>query len=130
MARDIRGARVLLVEDDDDTRESFAAMLTEFGVEVRVASSASAGLAILNDFRPQAIFSDVALPGEDGFSFIQKVRLLDSSRGGAVPAAALTALAGDEDRRRALASGFQIHVPKPVDAARLASVVGALLDWK
>jgi two-component system CheB/CheR fusion protein len=130
IARDIRGARVLLVEDDDDTREAFAAMLTEFGVEARVASSASAGLAILNEFRPQAILSDVALPGEDGFSFIKKVRLLGSSRGGDVPAAALTALAGDDDRRRALASGFQIHVPKPVDAARLASVVGALIDWK
>jgi two-component system CheB/CheR fusion protein len=130
IARDISGARVLLVEDDDDSRESFAAMLTEFGVEVRVAPSTSAGLAILNEFRPQAILSDVALPGEDGFSFIQKVRLLGPGRGGDVPAAALTALAGDDDRRRALASGFQIHVAKPVDSARLASVVGALIDWK
>ncbi|HVJ14513.1 MAG TPA: ATP-binding protein, partial [Polyangiaceae bacterium] len=130
ITRDIKGVRVLLVEDDDDTRESYAAMLDALGVDVRATPSAAAGLATLAEFRPQAILSDIAMPEEDGFSFIQKVRLLAPARGGAVPAAALTALASDDDRQRALEAGYQLHIPKPVDAARLASVIGTLIDWK
>jgi CheY-like chemotaxis protein len=128
--RNIEGARVLLVEDDDDTRESFAAMLAALKVDVRAEPSANAAMATLSEFRPQAILCDVAMPGEDGFTFIQKLRHLEHARGGATPAAALTALASDDDRRRALDSGFQIHVAKPIDAMQLASVVGMLLDWK
>ncbi|HVW29245.1 MAG TPA: CheR family methyltransferase [Polyangiaceae bacterium] len=128
--RDIEGLRVLLVEDDDDTREAYSAMLSELGAEVRAAPSAAAGLDELQRFRPQVIVSDIAMPGEDGFSFIQKVRRLDPDRGGRVPAAALTALASDEDRQRAMRAGFQLHVAKPVDAARLAAVVSMLADWK
>jgi CheY-like chemotaxis protein len=128
--RNIEGVRVLLVEDDDDTREAYAAMLGELGAEVRAAPSAAAGLDELEHFRPQVILSDIAMPGEDGFSFMEKVRRLDPDRGGRVPAAALTALASDEDRQRAMQSGFQLHVAKPVDAARLAAVVSMLADWK
>jgi two-component system, chemotaxis family, CheB/CheR fusion protein len=130
VARSIEGVRILLVEDDDDTREAYAAMLVEMGTHVRAEPSAARALAALSEFHPDVILSDIAMPGEDGFSFIQKVRRLDPERGGHVPAAALTALASDEDRRRALQSGFQLHVPKPVDAAKLASVVATLVDWK
>ena len=129
-ARSIQGVRVLFVEDDDDTRESYAAMLVELGAVVRAEPSAAAGLAALNEFRPDVILSDIAMPGEDGFSFIRKVRGLAAELGGAVPAAAITALAAEEDRREALDSGFQMHVAKPMDAARLASVVATLADWK
>lgn len=128
--RSIEGTRVLLVEDDDDTREAYAAMLAELGTQVRAESSAGRGLAALTEFHPDVILSDIAMPGEDGFSFIQKVRGLEPTRDSRVPAAALTALASDEVRRRALRSGFQVHVPKPVDAARLASVVAMLVDSK
>ncbi len=130
LARDLEGVRVLLVEDDDDTRESYAAMLAELGVDVRATPTAAAGLATLTEFHPQAILSDIAMPEEDGFTFIQKVRNLEPARGGSVPAAALTALASDDDRRRALDAGFQLHICKPVDATRLASVIGTLIDWK
>jgi CheY-like chemotaxis protein len=122
--------RILLVEDDDDTRESYSTMLAHLGADVRAAPSAAAGLTELGRFVPQVILSDIAMPGEDGFSFIQKVRRLEPDRGGWVPAAALTALASDEDRERALQCGFQLHVAKPVDAARLAAVVSMLVEWK
>lgn len=126
----IDGVRVLLVEDEDDTREAYAAMLTDFGAEVRAVPSAAAGLAALEEYRPQVILSDIAMPGEDGFTFMHKVRSLAPERGGQVPAAALTALASDEDRQRAMQAGFQMHVPKPVDSTRLAAVVRTLSDWK
>ena len=129
-ARSIQGVRVLLVEDDDDTREAYEAMLVKSGAEVRAEPSAAAGLAALGEFLPDVILSDIAMPGEDGFSFMRKVRSLDAKRGGKVPAAAVTALASDEDRQRALESGFQMHVAKPMDGARLTSVVATLADWK
>jgi CheY-like chemotaxis protein len=66
------------------------------------------------------------MPGEDGFSFIRQVRRLPPERGGTVPAAALTALAGDDDKRRAREAGFQMHIAKPVDAVRLAGAVRTL----
>jgi CheY-like chemotaxis protein len=129
LARSIEGVRVLLVEDDDDTREAYAAMLVELGTQVRAVPSAARALAALIDFHPDAILSDIAMPGEDGFSLIQKVRGLEHERGGHVPAAALTALASDADRQRALEAGFELHIQKPVDAARRASVVATLADW-
>jgi len=126
VTRGIDGVRVLLVDDDDDTREAYAAMLVEFGAQVRAEGSAAAGLAAIEQFKPQVILSDIAMPGEDGYSFIQKVRRLEPARGGMVPAAAVTALASDQDRELAIRSGFQMHVAKPVDAMRLASVVAML----
>lgn len=128
--RGIAGVRVLLVEDDVDTRESYAAMLAELGAEVRAAPSAAAGFLAVEEFRPQVILSDIAMPGEDGFSFIQKVRDLAPERGGRIPAAAITALGSDEDRGRALQAGFQIYIRKPVDAAHLQSVVATLADGR
>ena len=126
VARDISGVRVLLVDDSDDTRASFAAMLEELGAIVRAVPSAEAALAAMADFRPEAILSDIAMPGEDGYSFIRRVRRLPPERGGTVPAAALTALAGDDDKKRAKEAGFQMHLAKPVDAVRLAGAVRTL----
>lgn len=125
-ARSIEGLRVLLVEDDDDTREAYASMLAELGVQVRAEPSAARGLAALSEFRPDAILSDIAMPAEDGLSFIRKVRCRDRDQGGHVPAAAISALASDDDRQRALEAGFQLHVAKPLDATRLAAVVASL----
>ncbi len=127
--RSIAGVRVLLVEDDDDTREAYAAMLAELGAEVRAAPSAAAGLLVLQEFYPQVILSDIAMPGEDGFSFMQRVRRLGQAQGGRAPAAAITALASNEERQKALESGFQMHVAKPIDAARLVAVVSTLVEW-
>jgi two-component system, chemotaxis family, CheB/CheR fusion protein len=127
VARSIRGVRVLLVEDDDDTREAYAAMLDRLGADVRAVPSAAQGMAALEELRPDVILSDIAMPGEDGYAFIQRVRARGAEHGGDVPAAAVTALAADEDRRRALEAGFQLHVAKPVDAMKLAAVVSELI---
>ena len=126
IAHEIRGVRVLLVEDDDDARESFSAMLELLGAVVSAAPSAAAGLARIEEFHPQVILSDIAMPEEDGYSFIRKVRRLGPDHGGLVPAGALTALAGDEDRNQAKEAGFQIHIAKPVEAVQLAAAVRTL----
>jgi two-component system CheB/CheR fusion protein len=126
LTRDIAGVRLLLVEDDDDAREAFTQLLTKLGVDVRAASSVASGLATLKHWRPDVILSDIAMPGEDGYSFIRKVRALGPGHGGEIPAAALTALASDGDRQNALEEGFQMHLPKPCDAGRLAAAVATL----
>jgi two-component system, chemotaxis family, CheB/CheR fusion protein len=125
----VDGVRVLLIEDDDDTRESFAMMLEALGAEVREATSAAIGLATVMSFRPQVIMCDIAMPVEDGFSFIRSLRSLTPEQGGQTPVAAVTALAGEADRRRVLDAGFQMHLPKPIDSLRLAAAVGNLSVW-
>ncbi|HEY6558300.1 MAG TPA: response regulator, partial [Polyangiaceae bacterium] len=127
VARSIAGIKVLLVEDDDDTREACATMLEGLGADVRAAASVAEGLAAVEMFRPAVILCDIAMPGEDGYAFIRKLR--SGSRGELTPAAALTALAGEEDRRRALQAGFQMHLAKPIDADRLATAIGTLSIW-
>jgi two-component system, chemotaxis family, CheB/CheR fusion protein len=113
--------RVLIVDDDPGTRDAVAEMLKGTGAEVRVVESAAEGLVAVEAFRPSVVLCDIAMPGEDGYSFIRRLRALEG--GGAVPAVALTALAGEEDRRRALSAGFQMHVSKPVDINRLTQAV-------
>jgi CheY-like chemotaxis protein len=125
VARSITDVRVLLVEDDDDTRDACAAMLKEHGAEVRATGSVAEGLAALENFVPQVILCDLAMPGEDGYAFIRKLRRGSGGNRG-VPVAALTALASEEDRRRVLESGFQMHLAKPIDADRLATAVATL----
>jgi two-component system CheB/CheR fusion protein len=129
VARSVGGVRVLLIDDDDDTRESFASMLDDLGADVRAASSAAKGLAAVETFNPQVILCDIAMPREDGYTFIRALRSLGKDKGGQTPVAALTALAGEEDRRRALSAGFQMHLAKPIDSARLAAAVGTLSVW-
>jgi two-component system CheB/CheR fusion protein len=127
VTRSIIGVRVLLIEDDDDTREACATMLETQGVEVRSARSVAEALATLEKFVPQVILCDIAMPGDDGYVFVQKLR--SGTRARTAPVAALTALAGEEDRRRALEAGFQLHVAKPIDADRLATAVATLAAW-
>jgi chemotaxis methyl-accepting protein methylase/signal transduction histidine kinase/chemotaxis response regulator CheB len=119
----LAGLRVLVVDDDQGAREVLSEMLCRSGAEVRAAESADEGLKELDAFRPALILSDIAMPGEDGYSFIRRVRARGASRGGDVPAMALTALAAEEDRDKALDAGFQMHIPKPVDVPRLLNAI-------
>jgi CheY-like chemotaxis protein len=89
------------------------------------ATTADALLAIEAQ-RPDVLVSDIGMPGEDGYTFIRRVRALGPDRGGQVPAAALTAYAKGEDGQRVLSAGFQVHLPKPVQPADLASAVATL----
>ena len=119
--------RILMVDDDLETREAVATMLSGKGAKVRVAESASDALTAVEDFRPEVILCDIAMPGEDGYAFIRRVRALGTGRGGGeIPAIALTAFAGEEDRRRALSAGFQMHLAKPVDIDHLTQAVADL----
>lgn len=122
----LKGLTVLVVDDEPDARELLRRVLEDEGAAVREAAGCAEALAVLDE-EPAVhlIVSDIGMPGEDGYSFMRKVR--SSGRPYAtVPAAALTALARSEDRRRALMAGFQTHVAKPVDPSELVAVVASL----
>ena len=120
------GLRVLVVDDDADACELLTFILEQHGAEVEVAASAAEALEALARVEPHILVSDLGMPKEDGYSLIRKVRALPSEQGGRIPAIALTAYAKEEDRRRALLSGFQTHIPKPVEPEELVVVVANL----
>ncbi len=120
------GLRVLVVDDEPDSRDMVATVLELAGAEALVAGTAAEGLAILTRERPDVLLSDLEMPGEDGYALIRRVRALGPESGGLTPAAALTAYAGAEHRMRTLLAGFQLHVAKPVQPAELAAVVASL----
>ena len=120
------GLRALVVDDDPDAREVVATILKQCEAEVKTAASASEALDILTDWQPHVLISDIEMPETNGYGLIQKVRALEPEAGGRVPAVALTAYTRIEDRLRALAAGFQMHVPKPVDPAELVTIVASL----
>ncbi len=120
------GLRVLVVDDEAETREVLSVMLRQRSAEVVTAASASEAFPHIEQWRPSVIVSDIGMPEEDGYAFIQRVRALADARGGRIPAVALTAFARSQDRMRALMAGFQMHVPKPVEAAELVMVIASL----
>ena len=120
------GLRVLVVDDEADARELVATLLKQCGVEVTAVATVSEGLEALQQLKPNVLVSDIGMPQEDGYALIRKVRALDAEQGGQIPAVALTAYARAEDRIRALAAGFQLHIPKPVNSQELVAVVANL----
>ena len=122
----LQGLKILVVDDEVDTRELIGEVLRECGSEVIVSRSVEEALAALEQHKPDILISDLGMPDEDGYSLISKIRALPAERGGQIPAAALTAYARAEDRLRVLRSGFQFHLPKPVDSAELVTVVASL----
>ena len=120
------GIRVLVVDDEQDARKVISTLLTQSGAEVHAFESAGEALEEVERWMPDVIMSDIGMPGEDGYALIRRLRDLPESRGGRIPAAALTAYARDEDRERALAAGFQKHIAKPVRSTELVGVVADL----
>jgi CheY-like chemotaxis protein len=120
------GLRVMIVDDEAETRDLLTAMLTRRGAEVKACASAADALEEIEQWRPTVLVSDIGMPDEDGYALIGKLRALGPERGGGVPAVALTAYARSEDRMRAMASGFQMHVPKPIEAGELVVVIASL----
>jgi two-component system CheB/CheR fusion protein len=118
---DLSGLDILVVEDDESTRDVIALVLVDAGARVRTASSAEAGVGEVTRRPPDVLVSDLAMPGEDGFVLLDRVRA--TAGGSAVRAIAVSALASDEDRRRALDAGFYAHIAKPVDIAALTRAV-------
>jgi two-component system CheB/CheR fusion protein len=122
----IRDVQILIVDDDAATREAIAEMLHQRGARVAMAGTAEEAMTSVATLRPEVLVCDIAMPGEDGYGFLRRLRALGADRGGDTPALALTALAGEDDERRALEAGFQLHLAKPVDVDRLVDAVGVL----
>jgi CheY-like chemotaxis protein len=125
---ELNGIRILVVEDDESTRELVAFVLELHGARVIAAASASEALAILTQFKPDILLSDIGMPDIDGYMLMRQVRKLPLEQGGQIPAIALTAYAGEIDYQQAKAAGFQKHVPKPVDPDKLVEVIASLLQ--
>lgn len=117
---------VLIVDDDDDCRELLATLLESRRARVICAGSAQEALACVQDTLPHVVISDIAMPGEDGYSFMRRLRSLPHERGGKIPAIALTAFSQHRDRAQAIAAGFTRHLPKPVDLTELCAEIDAL----
>jgi PAS domain S-box-containing protein len=123
---EVAGVRVLVVDDDLDSREMVRRLLEDRRAQVWTAGSAQEALKALLERRFDVLISDIGMPGEDGHALMQRVRALDPAAGGDVPALALTAYARPEDRAHALRSGFQLHAVKPVEPAALFALVAGL----
>ena len=119
----LSGLNVLLVDDDSDTLKLMATALTKRQANVTAVSSAGEAIQAITQKRPDVLVSDIAMPDEDGYGLIERVRLLESGTVESIPAVAITAYAKDEDRERALSSGFQIYLAKPVELTEFISVV-------
>jgi len=122
----LNGLRVLVVDDEADTRLIISTVIARTGAEVKACQSAREALEILEQWRPDVLMSDIAMPGEDGYSLINKVRSLPAERGGHIPAAAFSAYAREEDRKRSLAAGYQMHIAKPVSSGQLVATIAHL----
>jgi signal transduction histidine kinase/ActR/RegA family two-component response regulator len=125
-AQSLEGLRVLVLENDPDSRDLFTVVLEESGAHVTAAASAGEALALLDTRSVDAIVADIGLPDEDGYAFIRKVRIREGGGLHHVPALALTAYTRPEDRERALTSGYQMHVAKPVAPGQLIAAVATL----
>jgi CheY-like chemotaxis protein len=121
----LEGIRLLVVDDDADALELLGVLFETSGIEVRTSDSAEAALAMLDSFSPDVIVSDIAMPGDDGYSLIRCIRTLPLATA-VTPAIALTAYARSEDRNRALVEGFNAHLAKPVDPSELLTTIADL----
>jgi signal transduction histidine kinase/CheY-like chemotaxis protein len=124
------GLRILVVDDEADSRSLLSAILTGSGSEVRCCASAAKAMQEFKDWKPDLLVSDIGMPEEDGYALIRKLRQLKSTRVRGIPAIALTAYATPDDRAQALAAGFQIHLAKPVEPEKLVASIASAVGRK
>jgi CheY-like chemotaxis protein len=127
VGKELYGFKVLVVDDDVDTRELIHWVLARAGAEVTSVESAKEALRALDRERFHVLVSDIMMPDEDGYSLLKRVRALPPERGGRIPAVALTAHSLVQDRLQSLRAGFQTHVPKPLVPEELIEVVASLV---
>src|SRR5581483_3103494 len=127
---DLRGICVLAVDDDADALNMVKEILEAAGAQVIVADSAMAALDVAETLRPDVLVGDLGMPRMDGFELISRIRHSTNAAVREIPAAAVTAYARSEDRVKALRSGFQTHLAKPIDPAELTSAVAALAQQR
>jgi CheY-like chemotaxis protein len=117
------GLRVLVVDDEPDAQELLAYLMGDCGIEARTVGSAAEAREVLESFTPHVIISDIGMPAEDGYEFVRSIRTSSDASIRDIPAIALTAFTGSAERTRALVSGFNAHIAKPVDASTLLSTI-------
>jgi CheY-like chemotaxis protein len=122
----LSGLRILVVDDDPDSREVIAAELTLYGANTGVSDSADDALRKIETFKPDVILADIEMPGEDGYSMMRKIRNSSNEQARLTPAIALTAYAGDGNRQRALDAGYQKHISKPAEPEELALAIAGV----
>jgi CheY-like chemotaxis protein len=125
--RPLEGVRILLVEDDDDIRDLMRIALQGQGAELVAVPSAGEAVLALEAETPDVVLSDINMPGEDGHTFLRKVRQLPLTRGGKVPAIAVTALDSRDARIKSRDAGFHYHLTKPIDPRKLVEIVAGLV---
>ncbi len=124
---DLSGLKVLLVDDERDTRELIAFILEQSGAVVTQVASAVEVLKVLPDFQPNLLLSDIGMPEVDGYMLMRQIRDLPPELGGKIPAIALTAYAAEIDYQQAIAAGFQQHITKPVEPGKLVRAIANLI---
>jgi signal transduction histidine kinase/PleD family two-component response regulator len=130
MAHLLDGLRILVVDDEPDSRSLLNAILTGSGSEVRCCASAAGAMQEFEDWNPDLLLSDIGMPDEDGYALIRKLRQEKSKRVCGIPAIALTAYATPDDRAQALAAGFQMHLPKPIEPETLVTSIASAVGRK
>src|ERR1044072_7928959 len=125
----LQGVKVLVVDDEPDSRDLLMAIFSRCGSEVRCSESAAHAMQEFESWNPELLVSDIGMPNEDGYSLIRRVRELKSDSA-QIPAVALTAYATDEDRSQALSAGFHIHVAKPIEPESFVTSVIEVLGRK
>ncbi|MEH2109279.1 hybrid sensor histidine kinase/response regulator [Nostoc sp.] len=124
----LAGLRVLVVDDEADTRNFLSFMFEEYGAFATAVGSVDEALAVLEQAKPHILISDIGMSGQDGYTLIRKLRSLEPEKGGRIPAIALTAYTREEDRLKAISAGFQQHLSKPIDPNKLIAAVANILE--
>jgi CheY-like chemotaxis protein len=119
----LKGMRILVVDDEEDSRDLVSAILKRCGGKVKSCQSAAEALKAFREWKPDILVSDIGMPVEDGYSLIQKLRKQRLKLAREIPAIALTAYATDDDRARALSAGFQVHIAKPIEPETLVKSI-------
>jgi signal transduction histidine kinase/DNA-binding response OmpR family regulator len=125
---EIKGVRILIVDDDVDTCDMLAYVLNHWGAITQSSGSVAEAMQFINDWQPDVLLTDINMPGEDGYELITRLRALSPEDGANIPAIALTAMARPEDSELALSAGFQMHIPKPIDIAQLVDAISNLTE--
>jgi CheY-like chemotaxis protein len=126
----LTGSRVLVVDDEPDIRDLVTFILEEYGAAVTAVTSAPEALEAMSESLPDVLISDIAMPEIDGYMLIRQVRQQPAQQGGNIPAIALTAYAGEVNEQQAIAAGFQMHIPKPIDPDELMEAIASLIQAK
>lgn len=124
----LAGLRVLVVDDETDTRNFLSFLFEEYGAFATAVGSVDEALAVLEQTKPDILVSDIGMSEQDGYTLIRKLRSLEPEKGGRIPAIALTAYTREEDRLKVLSAGFQQHLSKPIDPNKLIAAIANALE--